>query len=530
MFWLLSLGLLATPLLISIFTFVELQIRSAKSPLRKLPGPPSKSWFYGSLMHIFEKGQSVAWDEWIATYGKTFQYPLMFNYPSLFTTDPRAINHVLTHSDEFEKPPVGKAALELLGNGLIFAEGERHRKQRRIMNPAFGPGQLRSFTPIFNQKAHEVRNIWFSQLNEAQADVIEVDVPNYMGRVTLDIIGLAGFDYKFDSLHSKGDELGIAFSSLASGGDAPMGRWTIIPHLLTLAPILTKLPWLTRKLGKPKAAIDRIGNELIAERKSTFLREQSYGVKETSDTYGRDLLTLLIRANLQDPDCMNDSDVCAQIGTFLIAGHETTSTAMSWTFLGLCQNLGAQKRLREELLTLDTDDPTMDELKSLPYLDMVVRESLRLYSPVFASRRVAVKDTVLPMRDGSSISMSEGDTITIPIYAMNTDKDIWGDDSLEFKPERWESPPEAISENPGVWGNLMTFLGGSHACIGYQFTIIEMKCLLFALIRKFEFELVIPAEDIVWGNHTVVRRPFVKGEEQDGQKLPLYVKVYVPDS
>jgi hypothetical protein len=57
-----------------------------------------------------------------------------------------------------------------------------------------------------------------------------------------------------------------------------------------------------------------------------------------------------------------------------------------------------------------------------------------------------------------------------------------------------------------------------------------MKCLLFALIRKFEFELAIPAEDIVWGNHAVVRRPFVRGEEQDGQKLPLYVKVYVPDS
>ena len=166
--------------------------------------------------------------------------------------------------------------------------------------------------------------------------------------------------------------------------------------------------------------------------------------------------------------------------------------------------------------------------------------------------------------------MSKGDRITIPIYAMNTDKDMWGSDALEFKcafrliplllkqmlthwrnnrPERWESPPEAISENPGVWGNLMTFLGGSRACIGYQFTLIEfvspvnphiyilnhsylrrMKCLLFALIRKFEFGLVIPAEDIVWRNEAVVRRPFIKGEEQGGQKLPLYVKVHVPES
>ena len=95
----------------------------------------------------------------------------------------------------------------------------------------------------------------------------------------------------------------------------------------------------------------------------------------------------------------------------------------------------------------------------------------------------------------------------------------------------------------------MTFLGGSRACIGYQFTLIEfvsfvnphiyilnhsylrrMKCFLYALIREFEFGLVVPAEDIVWQNQAVVRRPFIKGEGQDGQKLPFYVKVYVPES
>jgi len=92
-----------------------------------------------------------------------------------------------------------------------------------------------------------------------------------------------------------------------------------------------------------------------------------------------------------------------EICTFLIAGHRTVSAAVSWTFFGLCQNLEAQRKLREELLALPTDDPTMDELKDLPYLDMVLRESLRLYSPLYTSKRIAVKDTTLPMRDGSSI-------------------------------------------------------------------------------------------------------------------------------
>jgi cytochrome P450 len=76
---------------------------------------------------------------------------------------------------------------------------------------------------------------------------------------------------------------------------------------------------------------------------------------------------------------------------------------MTWTLFGLCQNLEAQRKLREEVLALPTDDPTMDELKALPYLDMVVRESLRLYTPLCVTMREATKDTALPMKDGSSI-------------------------------------------------------------------------------------------------------------------------------
>ena len=96
--------------------------------------------------------------------------------------------------------------------------------------------------------------------------------------------------------------------------------------------------------------------------------------------------------------------------------------------------------------------------------------------------------------------MSKGDNLLVPIYAMNTDKDVWGGDALEFKyaldlepllleihpdssytnrPERWESPPETASEHPGVWSNIMSFLGGTRACIGYQFTLLELvHCLL----------------------------------------------------
>ena len=96
-------------------------------------------------------------------------------------------------------------------------------------------------------------------------------------------------------------------------------------------------------------------------------------------------------------------------------------------------NLEAQRKLREELLALNTDSPTTDDLKALKYLDMVVREALSLWSPISSSKRVAVKDVLLPLRDGGFVKLNKGDKVRIPIHPMNTAKDVWGDDAAEFK-------------------------------------------------------------------------------------------------
>ena len=122
-----------------------------------------------------------------------------------------------------------------------------------------------------------------------------------------------------------------------------------------------------------------------------------------------------------------------EIPTFLIARHETTSTALAWTLFGLSANLEAQRKLREELLTLNTDSPTMDDLKTLKYLDMVVWEALQLWLPISSSRRVAVKDVLLPLRDGRVVKLNEGDEVRIPIHLMNMVKDVWGEDAAGFK-------------------------------------------------------------------------------------------------
>ena len=189
--------------------------------------------------------------------------------------------------------------------------------------------------------------------------------------------------------------------------------------------------------------------EIIQERKRILIQEEASGIKGAA---GKDLLTLLIRANVHDKDGgMSDEAILArkslfrcstrfdrliclpEIPTFLIAGHETTSAALTWTLFGLSVNLEAQRKLREELLMLNTDSPTTDDLKGLKYLDMVVREALRLWSPVSSSKRVAVKDVLIPLRDGRVVKLNKGDEVRIPIHPMNTAKDIWGEDAAEFK-------------------------------------------------------------------------------------------------
>ena len=97
----------------------------------------------------------------------------------------------------------------------------------------------------------------------------------------------------------------------------------------------------------------------------------------------------------------------------------------------------------------------------------------------------------------------------------------------DYRPERWESPPDAARKIPGVWGNQLTFLGGPRACIGYKFAVVEIKALLFALIRAFEFELAVPVDDIKVKRH-VVSRPTLASDPEGGFQLPLKVKPYVP--
>ncbi|KZV75630.1 cytochrome P450 [Peniophora sp. CONT] len=454
-------------------------------------------------------------EHWFETYGHTLRIWGLMARPMIFTLDPVAIRHILS-SPAYEKGEAIRHQLgELVGQGLLFVEGADHKKQRRVMNPAFGPLQVRRFTETFVSKTNEMRDLWMDlcSRNTTRSDgFLRIDGFAWLNKVTLDIIGLAGFDYNIDSLHASEDApnaLNEAVRTLFSFSI------TLSVVLQIFIPPLRKLPTKrVRETAKAKAEITEIGMRLIAEKKAAILSEVSSGASlEKKDIQGNDLLSLLIRANLASdlPESarLSDRDILAQVPTFLVAG-----------------------KLRDELLAVPTGSPTEAELDHLPYLDAVVRETLRLHSPVYGSEREAAQDDVVPLKtpytgtDGVAhheIHVSKGDLIAIPITTMNRSVAFWGEDAHEFRPERWFDLPESVKELPGAWSNQMTFLGGVHACIGYRFSVAEMKALMFVIARSFEFKLAVSPVDIM-RKSMIVGRPALSSNPAAGAQLPLLIR------
>ncbi|KAK7026777.1 hypothetical protein VNI00_015435 [Paramarasmius palmivorus] len=391
-------------------------------------------------------------------------------------------------------------------------------------NPAFEFTQIRDLTKIFLEKSIELRDAWSTIIGSDE--IGHVDALSWLSRMTLDVIGKAGFNYDFQSLQGEPNELNVAFSEAFRHG---VGNMSLPVILKMFFPILRIFPETDKVLRQAQTTIFKIGKQLLADAKATL----SVEAKDS-----KDILSLLVRSNMSQvlaPDQrMSDDQVLAQVPTFLVAGHESTGTATAWAFLALCENIDAQDKLRNELLSVSTDTPSMDQLNALPYLDAVVKEALRLYAPVFETSRVALKDDVIPLDEPFTdkhgvvyreLRIKKGQELGIPIIALNRDKKLWGEDALVFRPERWEDLPDAVSGIPGIVNHLMTFIGGPTACIGWRFALVEMKALLFILVRSFEFELAVPRDEVLIKQGFPIHRPFVKSSGR--HDLPLLLRPVV---
>lgn len=210
----LALSLLAAAVIHAVFPFLRLLARQARSPLRFMPGPPSQSFFMGNLREMHDQENNNLIQRWVETYGTTFVYRGFVGGCRLMTVDPVAVGYILRHAYDYPKPDFVKDSLATMAagyEGLLTTEGDVHRKQRQILTPAFSPSHVRSLAPIFFQKAQILRDIWQNSNTQQPIDVLL-----WLGRATLDVIGVAGFGYHFNSLQNSNDELAKAFSIIFS--------------------------------------------------------------------------------------------------------------------------------------------------------------------------------------------------------------------------------------------------------------------------------------------------------------------------
>ncbi|KAJ6589227.1 cytochrome P450 [Mycena capillaripes] len=541
-----KLFLLFSPFLsISAYVFYRISkriYRIYRSPLRVLPGPASVSWLYGSFSVVSESDAYRLFERWTREWGPTFKYSTS---NKLYTTDLLALNHILSSDAWVKSNPFTRFSpgyKNEVGQGILFVEGTRHRQ----LGFAFSSAQIRGFADMFFSKSLQLKDIWMSELlHSSRTDgKLQVDAFEWMSRLALDTIGLAGFDYDFNSLHPEAaaahsDDLLSAVRDLFEFDFRTIGF--IVQLFFPLARFIPTKHSCTSAAAF--GTIRRIGYQMVAEKKAILLNQGSFEKKEHID--GSDLLSLLIKPNLSSntaaEERMSDEEIvyhyrvrASNLVSYPNLMHMSHRVLLAWTLFSLAVNPEVQKKLRKELQKPSTEFPTLEEVLSLPYLDAVVRESLRLHAPVPFTERVATRTDIVPLqstvveRDGTvrnTILVNKGDKVYIPIRAVNRSEELWGPNAEDFSPERWtdNTVPDAVKDIPSIWSSTMSFLSGTHACIGYRVALVEMKTMLFTLVRNLEFELAISAEDIGRRNN-IVGRPYLISDPAAGNQLPMLVR------
>jgi cytochrome P450 len=374
---------------------------------------------------------------------------------------------LLSHPDDIQVMLVGKqrsfakgraldATKVLLGEGLLTSEGEHHLRQRRLIQPAFHKERLASYGASMTELANRMQQGWHA--NE------RFDVHEQMMRVTLAIAGRTLFDADVDrDAHDVAEALELSLR-MFNHAILPMGA------LLEYAPI----PWV-RELHRSRRRMDALIHRLIEERRA-----------EARDR--GDLLSMLISARDDEGDHtgMSDKQLRDELITLMLAAHETTANALTWTWYLLSQNPAAEATMHAELdRVLGGRLPTAADLPRLPYTRQVMAESMRIYPPAWAVERRALEDVEI---GGYTIRK---DTVVIACqYFVHRDPRWWSEPE-RFRPERWAEPAK---DRPKF--AYFPFGAGTRICIGEHFAWMEGTLVLATIAQRWRLLYDAPAAPV----------------------------------
>lgn len=375
--------------------------------------------------------------------------------PIYHVYDPDLIREVLVkQAANFPKADIGLHIMSKgLGNGLVTSEGDFHKKQRKLMQPAFHHKRVQAYGEIMVDYTQRHLANW--------RDGQTRDINNEMMRLTMFIVAKALFD------SDMGEVGGV---TVAAHAIASNQEW------------MEKEFWLGFKMP---AWIPTRGNRTIKQNNQDLAAVLQPIIDERR-VDGRiedkgDLLSMLLIAAEEEDMQLSDQQLMDEVVTLFSAGHETTSNALTWALYLLSQHPEAAEKLKQELDTiLNGRLPTMADLPNLTYTEMVLKEAMRLLPPVWSLIfRQAQEDANIggyPIPKGGSVVISPYATHRLEKYFPNPE---------QFDPERFHPNHEADIPRYAY----LPFGAGPHVCIGAQFAMMEAKLILSILCQRFHFEL-----------------------------------------
>ena len=369
-------------------------------------------------------------------------------------SDPELIQNILVRDHRnFHKGRALTVAKRLIGEGLVTSEGDFHRRQRRLVQPAFHRQRIAAYGDIMVALAAQMRARW--------RDGSEVDIAAEMMRLTLAIVGKTLFNA---DLEAEAAEIRDALTDSMHAFE-----WMLRPY----APLLQKLPFrvpAVRRFDRARKRLDAVIYRLIDEHRAN---------KEDNG----DLLSMLLSAHDEEADGgeMTNDQVRDEAMTLFLAGHETTSNGLSWTWYLLAQNPEAESKFAAEIeQVLGGRLPTSEDVASLPYVRAVFAESMRLYPPVWAVARRALADYTL-----GEYEVPAGAIVFASQHVLHRDPRHFPEPD-RFLPERWLVEPET----PRPRFAYFPFGGGPRICIGESFAWMEGILLLATLGQQWRCDLM----------------------------------------
>ncbi|CVL10492.1 related to pisatin demethylase [Fusarium proliferatum] len=461
--WLLSVSLVRVVTLailpVCLHFIIKTLVRPSFSKLRHLPGPKNHQFLVGHALRILRgSGPNELYLQWMRRWPNApfIRCLSWLNSEVLLVNNIEACREVLqTNAYRFAKPAFFHTLVgEFLGVG-----------------PLSRPSIWKLF-PTFVTYSRKLNGEINAAIQQSSDGVLEIE--DLFTRVTLDIIGVSLVGKELRDFRSRTSPL--SFEQCYNGILAQPLAGQIISFINPFIP----LRWLPASANlnfvKAKSALKGMMTELIEQRTSEVEKAKQLG---TDSGLSDDLLTRMIEASSVENQKLSKDELIDITMQVIAAGHETTASALLWTTYALSQDQKSQQRLRTEIIKLSTNDMTAKSIDELPYLDNVIREALRLYSPTLIIPWEALEDIEI-----AGVRIPKGTTVQLVPAITQLNPEIWGPDVETFNPDRWDHL-SGDSLSPYA---METFSNGPRMCPGKALALLNMKVLLVGLIKDFKIE------------------------------------------